>query len=229
MTDPSSQNFFYSNLFIAIITFVVGTFGLYLYYRRKTDDKRRLAKIILLEIENAETQLKEARSQVLQNPDDPLPEHLYTMPTDSWSRNKHLFVEDFKPSEWSSINQFYDTCQLFDEAIKHNDSRFAEQEKEVRRNVHKATYKYTIQCCESIMEATSDEGKQKAIDKFFTKRDHAVRMLTDAKYIYVYTPSKQNQIVKSCIENTNVDLSLNIVGQKFEKLSKAKLKPFGIV
>lgn len=220
---PVEQNFFYSNLFIAIVTFIVGSFGLYLYHRRKRDGKRRVAKIILLEIENAEAQLKDAKKQVLANPDDPLPEHLYTMPTNSWSKNKHLFVEDFKSTEWNAINQFYDCCELFDEAIRHNDARFAEQEKEVRRNVHWATYKYAIEFGEKLLDAKTDEENEEIIQEFFKKRNSAVGMLTNGRFIYIYTPTKQNNVVKSCLDNADTSLSLNVVGQRLKSLSKSRI------
>ncbi len=222
------ENFFYSNLFVAIITFVVGTFGLYLYHLRKQDEKRRLAKIILLEIENAQEKLQEAKVEAT-NPDDPLPEHLYTMPTDSWGSNKHYFVEDFKPTEWNSINEFYDLCQLFDEAIRHNDARFAQQEAELRRNVHKATYKYAIECSEKLLQAVTSQQHDDAVNTFFARRDNAIEMLTTGKYIHIYTPLKQNQIVRSCLDRVNTTLSLGIVGQKLDKLSKNRRKLFGII
>lgn len=216
-------NFFYSNLFIAIITFVVGIFGLYLYHRRKQDFKRRAARIILLEIRNAENQLKDARAWMDINTEGPLPEHLYAMPSDSWSDNKHLFVDDLKPTEWNSINEFYDLCQLYDEAIKHNDSRFAEQEKEVRRNVHKVMYKYAVECGEASVLANDEEGEQAAIDTYFKYRDSAVRIITDSDYMHIYTAVKQIGAVNQYLKNVNFNLSTSTVGQKLEKLSKSKL------
>lgn len=219
----ATQNFFYSNLFIAIITFLVGTFGFYLYHRRQQDYKRRAARIILLEVRNAEAQLKDARDRIAANSDGWLPEHLYTMPSNSWNENKHLFVEDFKPNEWQSLNEFYDTCQLFDEAIKHNDSRFPEDEKEIRRNVHRATYKYIIECSEKLLSAGSEEDKQKIVEDFIKFRNHAVELLTDSKFIYIYTPAKQNQDVKNCLDKLDMNLSLSTVGTKLEKLGKNKL------
>lgn len=215
-----SENFFYSNLFIAIVTFVVGSFGVYLYYRRRRDEKRRIAKIILLEIENAQIQLKDAKQQVLGKPDDPLPEHLYVMPTDTWNQNKHLFIKNFKPTQWNAINQFYDLCHVFDEAIKHNDARFGEQEKELRKNVHKATYSYTMKYSERIREASTEDERERIINEFFKKRNSAVKMLTSSEYVFIYTPAKQNQIVNNCLTNIDVNLSLGSVGQRFEKLSK---------
>lgn len=226
MSPSGSENFFYSNLFIAIVTFVVGSFGIYLYYRQKKDSKKRLAKIIFLEIENAQEKLKEAKAEVLQNPDDPLPEHLYAMPTDTWSENKHLFVDDFTSSEWKSINDFYDLCETYDEAIRHNDARFALQEAEIRKNIHVLTRKYAVEYSEKILGATDEDAVEALEKEFRQKRNGAVEMLINQKYMYIYTPTKQNQIVKSCVENINVDLSHSKIGEKLEKLSKNKLKFF---
>jgi hypothetical protein len=220
------QNFFYSNLFIAIVTLVAGAFGLYLYHRQKYDYKRRAAKIILLEIENAQDQLQKARDKIAESTDGSLPEHLYAMPTDSWSKNKHLFVQDFKPSEWNAINDFYGTCQLFDEAIRHNDARFAEHEREISRNVHQATFKYVTKYGLRILNATTEQEKENLQRKFFQERNCVVNMLTNQDYMFIYTPGKQHQIVRGCLDKINTSLSLSEVGKKFEQLSKAKLKFF---
>lgn len=222
MSQPE-PSFFESNLFLALVTILVGSIGLYLYYRRKRDNKRRIAKIILLEIENAQSILKEVKRNVLGSPDSPLPENVRCAPSDTWTPNKHLFIEDFNPVEWNAINEFYSYCQTFDDAIKHNDSRFGEQEKELRRNVHKATYNYTVKYSEKIRSATSDEDREKYIKDFFKKRNAAVDMLTDSEYMYVYTPNKQNHIVLNCLNNVDMNLSLNTVGRKFTKIGKSKL------
>lgn len=213
---------------MAIITFVVGTFGLYLYHRRKNDEKRRLAKIILLEIENAQEQLKEAKKKVLPNPDDPLPEHLYTLPSDTWSKNRHLFIEDFKPTEWSAINEFYNVCQVFDEAIHHNDSRFADEEKQIRSNVHKVNYAYVMEANPKLLGERDADKRQEIVNDFITKRNSAVALLTTGEYVYAYTPSKHNNTVKGCLENVNTNLSLESVGQKFQNLSKPRKRTLGL-
>jgi len=215
------QDFFQSNLFIAIVTFVVGLVGLYLYYRRKRDEKRRIAKIVMLEIENAQTELKEAKKLILSNPDEPLPEHLYVMPSDTWSKNKHLFIENFKPTEWNALNQFYAQCQLFDEAIGHNDARFGEHEKEIRKNVHRANYEFAVEYGEKIRLASTDDEKERLRKEFKERRDAVIEMVV-SPYVYIYTPLKQNEIIHTCLNNVDTDLSLNAVGQKLEKLSKTR-------
>lgn len=220
---PPEQNFFQSNLFIAVITLIAGSVGVYLYYRGKRDEKRRIAKIIRLEIENAQTELKDARTKIVDNPDDPLPEHLYVMPADTWSENKHLFIEDFDNTEWKAINTFYGLCEIFDDAIRHNDARFGEQEKEMRKNVHQATYHYTMEYSQRISEAATDDDRDRMIDEFLKKRNAAVEMLTDGKLMYIYTPNKQNVIARNCLNNINTDLTLSSVGQKLKKLSKSRM------
>jgi hypothetical protein len=221
-TDHTTNpDFFYSNLFIAIITFIVGTSGLYLYYRRNQDYKKSVARIIRLEIENAEERLKEARKRVSEDPES-LPEHLYAMPEDTWSKNKHLFVKNFKPNEWNSINEFYDFCQLYDEAIKHNDARFAEQEKEIRSNVHRATYKYVIGCSESLLKAKTDERKQKIMDDYFKKIRGTFNIFTDPNNILIYTANKQHQQVDGYLKGVDTTLSTSTVGSKLEKLGKRR-------
>lgn len=205
------------------MTFVVGCIGLYLYYRGKRDEKRRIAKIIRLEIENAQIELKDAKKKILGNPDDPLPEHLYVMPTDTWSKNKHHFIEDFNHTEWNALNDFYSHCELFDEAIRHNDARFGEQEKELRHSVHKATYSYTMQYSQRLRKANTEEEREKLSNEFFKKRNAAVEMLIDGKYTFIFTPNKQNDIARNCLHNVDTDLSLGSVGQKLEKLSKSRM------
>lgn len=219
---PADQNFFQTNLFLAIITFIVGCIGLYLYYRGKRDEKRRIAKIIKLEIENAQTELKDAKKKILSNPEDPLPEHLFVMPTDTWSTNKHLFIEDFSHTEWNAINDFYGHCEIFDEAIRHNDARFGEQEKELRRNVHQATYVYTMEYSEKLRIATTDDEREELNREFFKKRNAAVEMLIDGKYTFIFTPNKQNAIAQNCLKNIDMNLSLGSVGQALESLSKSR-------
>jgi len=58
------ESFFETNLFLALITILVGFFAFILYKMRGADSKRRIARIIFLEITNAETQLRDARNRI---------------------------------------------------------------------------------------------------------------------------------------------------------------------
>ena len=220
--------FLESNLFIGLITFAVGLFGFVLYKMRNKDSKRRTARIIMLEITNAETQLRDARNRLEDSEKGgikKLPEHLYVMPLDTWTGNRHLFVNDFKTNEWEAINEFYDKCQLFDEAIKENDGRFAKDEQLIRTQVHQATYDLAFKMVDKLdadaPEAEIDEAKE----EFFAKRNALASFITTGENVWIYAPSKQMRDVEYILANVNYNLSTSSVGTKLTKLSKRKFLP----
>jgi hypothetical protein len=217
------NNFFYSNLFIAIVTLLVGAFGFLLYFLCKSDFKRRTARIIYLEITNAESKLKDAQSRIQEsdrNNSKNLPEHLYAMPINTWTRNRHLFVNNFKPNEWESINSFYDKCELYDEAIRSNDSRFSKDEQEIRQNVHKANYEMSEEYANQLKDNMTDEEGATLKAKLKKHRDALAQFLTDGSNIWIYTPSKEVNDVEFILKSTNLNLSLSSVGTRLNQLSK---------
>lgn len=223
MTD---HTFFFSNLFVGLATLFVGTFALILYKLQKRDFKRRAARIIFLEIQNAENSLKEARARLDTSENagsKVLPERLYVMPTDSWSIYNHLFVRNFLPNEWEAINDFYSKCALFDEAIKHNDGRFGREEQEIRRNAHKASYDYARAYHEDIAKASGDD-RINLEDTFIKERNNLVYLLTTSKFIFTYTPVKQLQNIERLLETIDMNLSLSAVGTQLQKLYRGKFR-----
>lgn len=220
------QNFFYSNLFIAVITLVVGLFGFILYMLRNSDVKRRTARIIMLEVTNAEAQLRDARNRLEESEKagaKKLPEHLYVMPLDTWTRSRHLFVNDFKTSEWDALNEFYSKCRLFDEAIQYNDQRFSKDEQQIRENVHRATYDLALQMFEKINKATSDAERDALKKELLTRRNDMASFLTTGENLWVYTPSKELRDVEYIISSVNYNISTSSVGTKMAKLAKRRL------
>lgn len=223
MPDAS---FFQSNLFLAIITIVVGLFAFILYKMRNADSKRRIARIIFLEITNAETQLRDARNRLEdsgKNGNKTLPEGLYVMPLDTWSSNRHLFVNDFKTTEWESLNEFYSKCQAFDAAIKNNDSRFSKDEQQIRKSVHKATYHFAKEMFDTLRDDMTPAEKSDLEDEFFTKRNQMARFLTTGENLWLYTPSKDMRDVESILTSVNYNLSTSSVGVKLSKLARRRI------
>jgi hypothetical protein len=221
--SPHIVHFFDSNFFVGLVTLVVGSFAILLYYRQKRDFKKRAAQVVLLEIQNAEKRLKEARARLDTSESagrKELPERLYVMPSDSWDTYNHLFVRNFLPNEWEAINDFYSKCALFDEAIRHNDGRFGREEQEIRRNAHQATYEYARAYHDQIAKATDDKQKSEFEEEFIKGRNNLVYLLTTAKFIFTYTPVKQLQNVERLLETIDMDLSLSAVGTKLQKLSR---------
>jgi len=223
---PPHENFFDSNRFIAFITLLVGLFGFVLYYLRGSDYKRRAAKIIYLEVTNAEEQLRDASNRLHESNKagkKTLPEHLYVMPSDTWTSNKHLFVDNFKTNEWTALNTFYAQCQLFDEAIRINDSRFSKDEQQLRQNVQRASYDYAVKMFKHLDKSDMDAASaEKAVQDSLKERDVFASFITTSQNMYVYTPIKQMQDVELIISKIQLGLSLSSVGTKLEKLSKRR-------
>lgn len=219
------ENFFYSNLFIAIITLIVGLFGFALYILRNSDAKRRTARIIMLEITNAEAQLRDARNRLEESEKSgakKLPEHLYVMPLDTWTGSRHLFVNDFKTSEWEAINEFYSKCRLFDEAIEYNDQRFSKDEQQIRENVHRATYDMALQAFKSIDGNTTDDEKINLRRTLLMRRNEMATFLTAGQNLWIYTPTKELRDVEYIISSINYNISTSSVGTKMTKLAKRR-------
>src|SRR5579859_3713818 len=104
------KNFITSALFLPLVTILVGSTALIIYNKTKDDFKKDAANIILLEIQNAERALKQVTESVNAEPPT-LPQNIFLMQTESWSKYRYLFVRDFDWNEWNEITDFYDKAQ----------------------------------------------------------------------------------------------------------------------
>lgn len=117
------KNFITSALFIPLVTLLVGSTVIIIYSKTKDDFKKDAANIVLLEIQNAERALKQVTESV--NAEIPtLPQNIFLMQTESWSKYRYLFVRDFDWNEWNEVTDFYDKAQLYDKAVTYNNSFF---------------------------------------------------------------------------------------------------------
>lgn len=105
-----------SNFFIALITLFVGSLAISLYIKQKKDYKRDVAKLILQEIRYAEQQIRS--SQVFSPNADNYPLSSKLLPTNSWYKNIHLFMGDFKQSQIDAISRFYAQVEYIDLVIE---------------------------------------------------------------------------------------------------------------
>ncbi|MBU0648938.1 hypothetical protein KJ969_02450 [Patescibacteria group bacterium] len=113
----SILNFFnVLNQNIGVITLAVGGFAIYLYLKQRRDYKRDAAALILQEIRYAEQQVANARSSSQGEEEYPLSVKL--LPTNSWYKNIHLFVNDFKQPQIDAISRFYADVEYIDLIIK---------------------------------------------------------------------------------------------------------------
>jgi len=204
-------------LFGSATTLLVGFFAFILYKKQKDDVKNDASSIILLEIQNAEKVIKLAQRSLEKS----IPELLYdavTMPTDSWDKNKYLFVTDFDNNEWEAINNFYSACRLFDESVRTNASYFHKDEQQVRVNIQKRSAKLTWNYSKKIAAADSLENKEKLRKELRSKIDEETTLYLGA--VATYSPKKVINDAKLCIETIKLNISLPSAINKLKNLTK---------
>jgi hypothetical protein len=95
-----------------VIAAAAAIIALVVYLHQRASSKRDAALLILQEIRFAEAQIKKY------NPAVGFQFYEKLLPTDSWNRNIHLFVNDFEESQIDAISNFYAKTHYLDEVIK---------------------------------------------------------------------------------------------------------------
>lgn len=97
---------------MAIATFLVGLFAIYLYIKQKEDQKRDAANVIIAEIRQAERLIDQFKKRGVGN-DTPY----QLLPSNNWVKYNYLFINDLDQDEIEHINNFYSQCFVLDKAI----------------------------------------------------------------------------------------------------------------
>lgn len=102
------------NKFPWIINLAVGSFVFIIYKKQQNDSKRDLAKLIIQEVRYAEQLIKNASdigyTYSLAN---------RVLPTNSWNKNIHLFINNLNQSDVDTISKFYSNASYLDDLISH--------------------------------------------------------------------------------------------------------------
>ena len=207
-------DFFNTNTFVGLITLLVGSFALYLYNKGKSDFKREAAGILLYEIENAERLLKTAKENLAANPPI-LSENQLLVPTESWSKYKFLFVRDLARDEWDGLNDFYNRCFLYDNAVKYNNSFFTKNEEQLRVNKQRVLTGYLKKHVEAQVGKDVPEA-----DKISRISDEFDKQFMNNPSLLFYSPQKPIMDAQNAVRNINAAISLGIIGTKLKILSK---------
>lgn len=208
------------NILSFIGSLLVGTVGLvalYLYDKQKKDNKKETANIILLEIQNAERMIKQIKDELLYKPFPMIPVNIFTMPSESWSSRKYLFVGDFDRNEWDTITDFYNNCRLYDEAVKLNNSYFEKNTEQLRVNLQKKTADDVTKAFQSLLKATP-ENKKKLLEKI--NQDAKDFFDFYAQSSMQYKPQKALDDAKQAIGGLDNNISLTSIGIKLKEISK---------
>lgn len=204
-------------LLTPVATLFVGFYALILYNRQKRDTKKDAANIILLEIQYAETVLNTAQ-RTLEDTVQTLPSDVITMPNENWSKYKYLFVNDFSASEWEAITNFYNRCQLFDEAVRTNSSYFQKNEEQIRINIQRRTADLTKQYMNRINNAKRVGEKEKLRSELQTKVTEYINLYLSINAQYY--PQKSTNDAKLSLNMLKLNISLPGALSKLEALAK---------
>ncbi len=212
--------FFNSNFFIALITLLVGTAAFVIYKLQQRDTKRDAASIVLMEIKNAERNLKKIRANIDQNT---LAPDIFLMPSESWTKYKYLFVRDFDRDEWDAIAEFYNKCQLIDDDVKYNNAAFWADVEEIRSNKQRILADYAYKYEEKIKLAKTDEKKSALTEEFNKKTSNFDVLYMGRQGDFGYAPNKPVNDARLHVQGLPTNLSQTAVGIKLKKMSKVKL------
>lgn len=197
----------------SIVTLAVGLFAFFLYKKQLGDQKSEAAKIILLEIQNAETGFRLINQSLAEEP-PVLPVDIVVLPTQSWGKFKHLFVEDFDRSQWDAISSFYSGCQLLDEVLKDNNSHFQKNEDQFRINIQKISSDYISEALEKGAEQIDTSEIERGLSQKISKL-----MGVYLRVAQQYGPRKPVLDAKRIITGIDSTLSRTSVGTVLKKLS----------
>lgn len=199
-----------------------------IYLRGKKDDKRNAANIIYLEMKGAETLITQAKktlkqAQITNQPDaKKFQEKLQVMRIGSWSKYRHLFSRDMSPDLWNEIDEFYQNCKLFDEALVYIDSLFSRNESEVRINSFRIIANYFV---EASKKTSPNPGTDKALlaknEKVIKQYKEYIDSFTGAfPTSYAYTPIKPYQDAEYYLSQLPKNITKRDSGKRVKELAE---------
>lgn len=177
-------------------TILVGLFAFIIYIWRKRDAKKNAAKIIDVEISGAEDRLKSLRFRFAESDGKDIGNSAI-ISSNSWQKYKHLFINDFTAKQWRKISEFYDNCELLNNAIRENDSFFGQNSQAIRTSRYTAAASFVSKAIEDI-----EEGKF-SVEQSDGSRSLATSAATDVKNLIENKMRAFNQILEDSLNATN--------------------------
>ena len=128
----------------SVVTLLVGSFAICLYYRQKADAKRNVARIIIQEIRRAEDIIAEYKQ---------VGSYQFAkkiIATNSWTGNIHFFVGDINNDELDKISDLYSTGEYLDNLVD---------------EISKITLEYEVERSKKFLEEAQKEQEQQMLIK----------------------------------------------------------------
>lgn len=200
----------------ASVTLLVGLVALEVYRRQKRDEKKNAARILLVEIENAERQLSVIKES---GNDGNLSENSKLMSSSSWEKYRHMFGQDFTSREWDTISDFYNRCLQYDKAVEYDGSSFYHDIEAFRTSINNALSLGLANIIASNNELSSDE----VIEEYSVYKEKLVDAYMSPKNLHMYSPTKPINDAAKALKDLNSTLSLTSVGDKLRRMSRQSI------
>jgi hypothetical protein len=210
----------YMNYLEPLVTLIVGLFAIYLYIKQRRDHKRDAASILLLEIKSAERKIKSAKNKKPESID--LSDEIPLVKSENWSRYKYLFVKDFDRDDWDALNDFYEKCAAYDDAIVSGSLSFSKNEEQIRVNAHRIFADYIKEAIDGIK---GNDNPQAALEPYKLKAQVFDKMYLDANPDFLkpmYSPQKYLDDRNRLLALIDANLSSGQVGRTLKKIAKIK-------
>jgi hypothetical protein len=207
---------------LTLVTLLAGLTAGYLYSKQRRDSQKDAADIILREIKSAEEMLPTAKRIIEDAKENGAPEKIQVMKNGSWPKLQHVLARRLPQDVMRSIGEFYDNCQLLDEALDAIDQSFYMNAHEVRAS----QFRVVADLLEARVKATkpnpnNDPGILTANEK--VEQDY-LRKTADFKSNWpalnvTYTPVRVASDAEKYLELLPRNLSQTRVGDKLRRVS----------
>ncbi len=104
--------FFNSNFFVALVTFLSVLSAIWVYIKQKTDERTKVARIIWVEIVDAENLLDNIKTSGIN-----LTNIRQVLSNNSWGQHKHLFAKVLDERGLKLVDNFYSECELLNKEL----------------------------------------------------------------------------------------------------------------
>lgn len=192
---------FNSNFFVALSTIVAAGWAFLVYNKSKTDNKMQAARVLLMEIRNAEERINQIKQKIADEQTNDLPSVLTQR---NWKHYSHLFVSDFDQDELKLITNFFDYSEIIEDLCKRNNDFFWITTEE-RAKVTQQKLAELVIHAEQNPETSLVDMKRNFLDKF----------VNDG---YSYAPQKTINVIKLHLDKIEM-LTTASCGVKLKKIA----------
>lgn len=167
-----------TNTFIGLMTVLAALGVIIVYWLQKRSEKINYARIILMEIRNAERAIDQTKTNLKSN----IYKYLPVLPENSWIKYNHLFVNDLNSDQLDIVNNFYNQCAKCESLLKGLEASSLSQ------ITHKANYiqEKLVDIAFQVAPENDKENEdlKKVEEKYKFKRKYFLEFCSTEPYIF---------------------------------------------